>query len=113
MQSDFPNIFMFFTITGVLWWGWLLMKVVDYLGIRYADKHNTIYYSTLENKNYDFRVTWPKKTINEVDAKPTRINISTDSEEKVTLAEMCTKCKPKPKWERTNAEETDDSTEDI
>jgi hypothetical protein len=98
---------MFFTVTGVLWWAWFLMKVIDWFGIRHAEKHGTIYYSTLENRSYDFRVFEDKVSINEIDAKPTVINLQDNAEEKVS----CSKCEPKPKWERLNVEEkeTDDS----
>jgi hypothetical protein len=105
MREQFPQLFMFFTVTGVLWWGWLIMKLIDLWGMHWARKNNKLYYSTLENKNYDFRIF--EKSINDIDAKPTVINLQDNAEEIV----CCSKCEPKPKWERLNVEEkeTDDS----
>jgi hypothetical protein len=94
METDWlHNMFLILCATGILWWGWFIMKIIDHIGITYASRRGKEYYSTLEGKTYDFRVKWPKETINDIASRST---------------EICTRCKPKPKWERTNAEETDD-----
>jgi hypothetical protein len=77
---------LFFTITGVFFWGYWVLRAIDYIGVIKARRNGGIY----------------------VDMKGTKHNFAPLKD---WTMEPCDKCKPKKKWERLNAK--DDNSERV
>ena len=109
MMNQYPEIFLFFSVTGILWWGWLVMKTIDVLCINHARKHHKLYYSVLQDYSYDFRLK-PKyeRSINDVDAKPTTITLDKKEDDDTVI--IIPPKYPTKKWEKLNAEEEDNDS---